>query len=110
MLDFDNFINKPCIEIFGNFATYIPADSNFYSFTIKGDFHKDYLSVTTKSLEMDITSNEIVLFIRDISMPPSYPKANQGDFVEIEKVRYQIIDIQQHLPGSKKLILHESSQ
>jgi hypothetical protein len=41
-------------------------------------------------------------------MPLDYPKENQGDFVEVENIRYQIIDIQQHLPGSKKLILHES--
>lgn len=108
MLDFDNFINKPCVEIFGREASYIPANSDFNSFTIKGDFHKDYSGVNTKSSEVEISSNEIVLFVRDVSMQPSYPKANQGDFIEVENTRYQIIDIQQHIPGSKKLILHES--
>ena len=108
MLDFDNFINKPCVEIFGREATYIPANNDFDSFTIKGDFHKDYKGVKADSSEVEISSNEIVLFVRDVSMPPDYSKANQGDFVEVENIRYQIIDIQQHLPGSKKLILHES--
>lgn len=108
MLDFDNFINKPCVEIFGREATYISANNDFDSFTIKGDFHKDYKGIKADSSEVEISSNEIVLFVRDVSMPPSYSKANQGDFVEVENIRYQIIDIQQHLPGSKKLILHES--
>ncbi len=108
MLDFDNFINKPCVEIFGRVVTYIPANNDFDSFAIKGDFHKDYKDVKTDSSEVEISSNEIVLFVRDVSMPLDYPKANQGDFVEVENIRYQIIDIQQHIPGSKKLILHES--
>ena len=108
MLDFDNFINKPCVEIFGRETTYIPANNDFDSFVIKGDFHKDYKGVKADSSEVEISSNEIVLFVRDVSMPPDYPKANQGDFVEVENIRYQIIDIQQHIPGSKKLILHES--
>jgi len=110
MLDFDNFINKPCVEIFGQEATYIPANNDFDSFTIKGDFHKDYRGVKTDSAEVEISSNEIVLFVRDVAMPSNYPKANQGDFIEIQSTRYQIIDIQQHIPGSKKLVLHESSE
>lgn len=110
MLDFDNFINKPCVEIFGQETTYIPANSDFDSFIIKGDFHKDYQAVKTDSSEVEISSNEIVLFVRDVSMSPDYPKANQGDFIEVENTRYQIIDIQQHIPGSKKLVLHESSE
>ena len=108
MLDFDDFINKPCVEIFGRTVTYIPANKDFNSFTIKGDFHQDYSGVNTKSLEVEISSNEIVLFMRDVAMPQNYSKANQGDFIEVENIRYQIIDIQRHIPGSKKLILHES--
>lgn len=110
MLDFDNFINKPCVEIFGREITYIPANNDFESFVIKGDFHKDYSGVNTKTSEVEISSFEIVLFVREIAMPSNYPKANQGDFIEVENIRYQIIDIQQHIPGSKKLILHESSE
>ncbi len=110
MLDFDNFINKPCVEIFGRVVIYIPANNDFDSFTIKGDFHKDYKGVKTDSSEVEISSSEIVLFVRDVSMPENYPKANQGDLVEVENTRYQIIDIQQHIPGSKKLVLHESSE
>lgn len=110
MLDFDNFINKPCVEIFGQEATYIPANNDFDSFTIKGDFHKDYKGVKTDSSEVEISSSEIVLFVREFAMPSNYPKANQGDFVFVENTKYQIIDIEQHIPGSKKLVLHESSE
>ena len=78
MLDFDNFINKPCVEIFGREATYIPANNDFDSFVIKGDFHKDYKGVKADSSEVEISSNEIVLFVRDVAMPPEYSKANQG--------------------------------
>ena len=108
MLDFDNFINKPCVEIFGRVVNYIPANSDFDSFEIKGDFHKDYKEIKTDSSTPSVSSYEIVLFVRDVDMAQDYPKANQGDFIFVENVRYQIIDIQPHLPGSKKLILHES--
>ena len=108
MFNFDDFVNKPCVEIFGIEALYIPANSDFESFTIKGDFHKDYQEAKTDSSEVEISSDKIVIFVRDVAMAAHYQKANQGDFVEVESLRYQIIDIQQHIPGSKKLILHES--
>ena len=108
MFNFDNFLNKPCMEIFGRVATYIPANNNFQPFTIKGDFHQNYQAVKTDSSEVEISSDEIVIFIRDADMATHYPKANQGDFIKIENSNYQIIDIQHHMPGSKKLILHES--
>ncbi len=109
MFDFDNFINRPCLEIFGQQAVYIPSNQNFSPFTIAGDFHRNYKEVNTNSSEADISSNEIVLFIRDVNMPKSYPQAFQGDLIEIKNLRYQIIDIQHHIIGSKKLVLHESS-
>ncbi len=108
MFDFDKFVNQPCIAIFGKNTTYIPANSNFDSFAIKGDFHRNYQEVKTDSSTPPISSYEIVLFVRDMDMASHYPKANQGDFIEIENLCYQIIDIHPHLPGSKKLILHES--
>lgn len=108
MFNFDDFVNKPCAEIFGREALYIPANSEFESFSIKGDFHKEYQRVKTDSSEVEISSSEIVIFVRDVAMSSTYPKANQGDFIEVENSRYQIIDIQPHIPGSKKLILHES--
>ena len=109
MFNFDDFVNKPCVEIFGRIALYIPANSDFESFTIKGDFHKDYQEIKTDYSEVEISSDKIVIFVRDVGMALNYPKANQGDFIEVENLRYQIIDIQIHIPGSKKLILHESS-
>jgi hypothetical protein len=108
MFNFDEFVNKPCIEIFGREVSYIPASSDFEAFAIRGDFHRDYQGVKNSSTEVEISSSEIVIFLRDIDMSTSYPKAKQGDFIEIDDLRYQIIDIQQHIPGSKKLILHES--
>ena len=109
MFNFDNFVNKPCIEIFGRDVTYIPSNTEFSAFSIKGDFHKNYQEVKTDSSGVEISSNEIVIFLRDAEMPSSYKEANQGDYIEIENCCYQIIDIQHHIPGSKKLILHESS-
>jgi hypothetical protein len=109
MFDFDKFVNQPCISIFGKNTTYIPGNSNFNSFAIKGDFHRNYKEIKTDSSTPSVSSYEIVLFVRDLDMALHYRKANQGDFIEIENLRYQIIDIQPHLPGSKKLILHESS-
>lgn len=108
MFNFDEFVNKPCIEIFGREVSYIPANNDFVAFTIRGDFHRDYQGVKNNSAEVEVSSSEIVIFLRDIDMPTSYPKAKQGDFIEVENSRYQIIDIQIHIPGSKKLILHES--
>ena len=61
MFDFDGFVNKPSIQIFGRSATITPANDQFAPFEIDG---KDY----------------------------------------------QIIDIQTHIPGSKKLVLHESQE
>ncbi len=109
MFNFDKFVNQPCIAIFGKNTIYIPANNKFDPFEIKGDFHKDYQEIKTNSSTSSISSYEIVLFVRDLDMASHYPKANQGDFIEIENLRYQIIDIQPHLPGSKKLILYESS-
>ncbi len=108
MFDFDKFINQPCVEMFGREVTYIPANDDFESFTLKGDFHQDYQRVKTDSSEVEISSREVAIFLRDADMAPAYPKANQGDFIETESARYQIIDVQPHIPGSKKLTLHES--
>lgn len=108
MFDFDKFINQPGIEIFGRDVTYIPANEDFESFTIRGDFHQNYQGVKTDSSEVEISSREVAIFLRDADMGPDYPTAKQGDFIEVESARYQIIDVQPHIPGSKKLTLHES--
>lgn len=108
--DFDQFINKPSIQIFGANATITPAKSEFAPFEINGDFHEDYQEVSNKAVEVDISSNEIVIFVRDVGLPDYYPKINQGDKIEIDSKDYQIIDVQTHIPGSKKLVLHESQE
>jgi len=106
--DFDEFINKPSIQIFGISATITPAKSEFASFKINGVFHDDYKEVGFDEAESSIASAKIVIVIRDIDLPDYYKKINQGDFIEVKGKNYQIIDVQIHIPGSKKLVLHES--
>lgn len=107
--DFDEFINKPCIEILGHQAIITPAKIEFTPFELGGDFHEDYKEVNPDLSEASISSSKIVIFIRDVDLPDYYPKINQGDSIEVKGKNYQIIDVQIHIPGSKKLILHESS-
>ena len=109
MFNFDEFINKPCLAIFGRPILFIPAKSEFAAFEINGDFHENYKDIGFDKVEAAIASAQIVVFIRDADMPGYYPKAYQGDSIKIDERNYQIIDIQLHIPGSKKLILHESS-
>ena len=106
--NFDEFINKPCLEIFGRKVKITPAKNEFASFEINGDFHEDYKEIGFDKIESSIASAKVVIFIRNIDMPAYYPKVNQGDLIEVDGKNYQIIDVQLHIPGSKKLILHES--
>ena len=110
MFDFDGFVNKPSIQIFGQVTTITPAKTEFAPFEINGDFHENYQEVSNKATEADISSNEIVIFVRNADLPDYYPKINQGDKIEIDSRNYQIIDVQIHIPGSKKLVLHESPE
>ncbi len=109
MFNFDDFINKPSIGIFGQITTITPAKTEFAPFEINGDFHEDYKEVNPDSSEASITSSVIAIFVRSSDLPDYYPKINQGDLIEIDGKNYQIIDVQIHIPGSKKLVLHESS-
>ena len=109
MFNFDDFINKPSIGIFGQITTITPAKTEFAPFEINGDFHEDYKEVSPDSSEASITSSVIAIFVRSSDLPDYYPKINQGDLIEIDGKNYQIIDVQIHIPGSKKLVLHESS-
>ena len=108
MFNFDEFINKPSIGIFGQVTTITPAKTEFAPFEINGDFHEDYKEVNPDSSEASITSSVIAVFIRNADLPDYYPKINQGDLIAIDGKNYQIIDVQIHIPGSKKLVLHES--
>jgi hypothetical protein len=109
MFDFDKFINKPAIAMFGQNITIIPAKSEFASFEIAGDFHEDYKEVGFDEIESSVASSKIVIFMRDVDLPSYYPKINQGDGITANGKNYQIVDVQIHIPGSKKLILHESN-
>ena len=110
MFDFDGFINKPSIGIFGQVATITQEKNEFAPFEINGDFHEDYKEINPDSSDASITSSVIAIFIRSSDLPEYYPKINQGDLIEIDGRNYQIIDVQIHIPGSKKLVLHESSE
>ena len=110
MFDFDQFINKPAIKIFGRTVTITPANNEFAPFAIKGDFHQSYKEVDNILSTGAINSSIIAIFIRDADLPAYYPKINQGDLLAVNDKNYQIIDIQVNIPGSKKLILHESPQ
>lgn len=109
MFDFDNFINGPCIKIFGRKALIIPANKEFEPFEVEGDFHENYQAVNSPSQEVSITSEKLVIFIRSSDLPQYYNKLNQGDYLQVKDKTYQIIDIQNSIPGSSKIILHESS-
>ena len=108
--NFDDFINKPSIGVFGRSAIIIPANDQCVPFKIRGDFHENYQEVNNKATYADISSNEIVIFVRNADLPDYYPKINQGDKVKIAGKYYEIIDIRNHIPGSKKLVLHESQE
>ena len=75
MFDFDNFVNKTCMEIFGRPVTYRPKNTQHQPFAISGDFHKSYMEVQLKNADADVT--------------------------------YQVMNIEHHIPGSRKLVLHE---
>ena len=102
-----DFVNRTCMEIFGRPVTYRPKNTQHQPFAITGDFHKSYMEVQLKNADADISSAQIVLFVRLIDFPERYPKPLQGDYVEIWGVTYQVMNIEHHIPGSRKLVLHE---
>ena len=108
MFNFDGFINAPAINIFGEDVVLIPLNDSFVPFTIKGDFHEDYKEVSNNVIGVDINSSELVIFIRNADLPDNYQDIKQGDKIVIKAKTYEIIAIQPHIVGGKKLILHES--
>lgn len=120
MFDFDTFVNRPCIGgkdkngnlkegIFGRQALYMPADENNPPFKVLVDFHKAYEKVELQVGHVPITSTEITAFLRDAHLPEEYPEILQGDNLLVGDVLYQIIDVKEHIPGTKALVLHETS-
>lgn len=107
MFNFDDFVNRPAMNIFGRPVLYRPKNTDYQAFAITGDFHKSYMEINLKNAGADISSAKIVLFVRLVDFPSSYPEPRAGDYVEIWEIKYQIIDIEHHIPGSRKLILHE---
>lgn len=97
------------MAIFGRRVMYRPKNKAFLPFEIIGDFHKSYMEVELKNAGADISSAKIVLFVRLVNFPPEYPTPLQGDYVKIWDIEYQVIDIEHHIPGSRKLVLHETA-
>ena len=105
------------MAIFGRRVMYRPKNTAFLPFEIIGDFHKSYMEVELKNAGADISSAKIVLFVRlvnfppeyptPVNFPPEYPTPLQGDYVNIWDIEYQVIDIEHHIPGSRKLVLQE---
>jgi hypothetical protein len=107
MFDFDKFVNEPAMDIFGRETIYRPKNTRFPSFAIRGDFHEAYIDISLQNAGLNVSSAKIVLFVRSCDFPATYPEPKQGDYVSIGDLEYQIVDIEPHIPGSKKLILHE---
>lgn len=107
MFDFDKFVNKPAMDIFGREVKFRPKNPKHAPFVIRGDFHEAYVDIDLKNAGVDITSAKIVLFVRLVDFPETYPEPLQGDYVSFDDLNYQIINSEPHIPGSKKLVLHE---
>lgn len=118
MFDFDNFINRVCIGettvdgelkegIFGQKALYMPDNPENPPFAVLVDFHKAYKEVDIKALDVPISSTDIAAFIRLCDMPTNYPKILQGDHLKIGRQVFDIINVEYHIPGTQKAILHE---
>jgi len=106
MFDFDKFVNKAAMDIFGQEVKYRPK-KNVAAFTICGDFHESYMDINLVNAGADISAAKIVLFVRLSDFPAHYPEPLAGDYVSVSDLGYQIVNIEPHIPGSKKLVLHE---
>ena len=52
-------------------------------------------------------SEAIRLVVRKADFPKRYPKAQPGDLIGMDSLRFEIIDIREHISGSQTLLLHE---
>ena len=104
--DFDEFVNKPAMKIFGTEALYSPLSTDYQSFPLTVDFHESYEKVELEVGSTPITSREVVAFIRLSDMPTNYTQPLQGDKMKIKNKSYEIMDVQTHIPGAIKAVLH----
>ena len=72
MFDFDAFVNKAAMGIFGREIKYCPKNSAFNAFIIQGDFHESYMDINLVNAGPDISAAKIVLFIRLCQFPANY--------------------------------------
>jgi len=104
--DFDKFVSKPCMKLFGVEAKYSPLSEARQSFQLAVDFHESYEKVELEAGSTPITSHEVVAFVRLALMPETYRNPLQGDKMEINGKTYEIIDVRAHIPGCVKAVLH----
>ena len=107
MFDFDKFVNKTAHGIFGREITYRPKNAKHAPFKLSGDFHESYIDLNLKNAGADISSAKIVVFVRLAEFPANYKEPLAGDYVAIDGANFQVVDMEIHIPGSKKLILHK---
>lgn len=65
MFDHDNFINKPCQDIFGRLVVYKPRNASISDFKITGDFHENYVDINLQNAGADISAAEIAHFCKN---------------------------------------------
>lgn len=95
------------MDIFGREVKFRPKNPAHTAFNVRGDFHEAYIDINLKNADADISSAKIVLFVRLVDFPAYYPEPLQGDYVLFGGLEYQIVNTEPHIPGSKKLTLHE---
>ena len=78
MFNFDDFVNRPAMEIFGRPVMYRPKNTAHEPFAITGDFHESFMEINLKNAGADISSAKIVLFVRLIDFPTYYPEPKEG--------------------------------
>lgn len=106
--DFDNYINKICIGegteegIFGESAIYKPSVGSPVNLTLQ--FIKNYQRLEFSDANDLVTDTEIVCFLRydDLGKEPK-----QDDVVEIQGIEYNVFEVQEFMPGARKLVLHK---
>lgn len=107
MFDFDKFVNKTAHGIFGREILYRPKNTAYAPFKLSGDFHESFMDINLKNAGADISAAKIVVFVRLAEFPANYPTPLAGDYITIDNAQYQVVDLEAHIPGSKKLILHK---
>jgi len=105
--DFDKFVNGPSMQLFGVACKYRPKHGK--PFALHGDFHESYMDINLVNAGADISAAKTVVFVRLAEFPVGYQKPKAGDYISVGDLDFQILNIEPHIPGSIKLVLHDAS-